>query len=43
MGYLGDQGLRLDFGRIGRIDPEYFGRWKIEYGIYGSTYLGDWP
>ena len=50
MGYLGDGRLGLNFGRFGRIDPKYFGRWKIDLvreqrsgrnrKIHGSTYLG---
>jgi len=32
MGYLGDGILGLNFGRIGRIDPKYFGRWEIDFG-----------
>ena len=49
-GYLGDGRLGLNFGRIGRIDPKYFGRWEIDLvreqrngrnqKIHGSTYLG---
>ena len=50
MGYLGDGRLGLNFGRFGRIDPKYFGRWEIDLvreqrngrnrKIHGSTYLG---
>ena len=50
MGYLGDGRLGLYFGRFGRIDPKYFGRWEIDLvreqrngrnrKIHGSTYLG---
>ena len=50
MGYLGDGRLGLNFGRFGRIDPKYFGRWEIDlvreqrngrnWKIHGSTYLG---
>ena len=50
MGYLGDGRLGFNFGRIGRIDQKYFGRWEIDFGqgaknerngkIHGSTYLG---
>ena len=31
-GYLGDGRLGLNFVRIGRIDPKYFGRWEIDFG-----------
>ena len=50
MGYLGDVRLGLNFGRIGRFDSKYFGRWEIDLvreqqngrngKIHGSTYLG---
>ena len=39
MGYLGDGRLGLNFGRFGRFDPKYFGRWEndlLEMGA-GST------
>ena len=39
MGYLGDGRLGLNFGRFGRFDQKYFGRWEndlLEMGA-GST------
>ena len=50
MGYLGDGRLGLNFGRNGRFDSEFFGKWEIDSvkeqrngrngKIRGSTYLG---
>ena len=50
MGYLGDGRLGLNFGRFGKTDPKYFGRWEIDLvreqrngrnrKIHGTTYLG---
>ena len=50
MAYLGDGRLGLNFGRNGRFDSEFFGKWEIDSvkeqrnggngKIRGSTYLG---
>ena len=50
MGYMGDGRLGLNFGRNGRFDSEFFGKWEIDSvkeqrngrngKIRGSTYLG---
>ena len=50
MGYIGDGRLELHFGKIGRFDFKYFGRWEIDLvgeqqngrngKIHESTYVG---